>query len=71
MDDDSSFEDFSDTLFGTPVEDEIPKKDVKKEENPFEILSMERILEDVYSKVQDVKSYTAVSIVAICLKTFF
>lgn len=64
MDDDSSFEDFSESLSVNSIEDEVPKKDVKKEDNPFEILSMERILEDVYSKVADVRSFTEVSIVA-------
>lgn len=68
MEDESSFEDFSDATFFIPIEDEIPKKEIKKEENPFEILSMESILEDVIDMVQKVQSFLNVSFIHIlCL----
>lgn len=62
MDDDSSFEeDFSEnTLFCTNEEVELPKKAIKKDENQYEILSIENIAQDVYDIIYKVQAFLAV-----------
>lgn len=61
MTDDSSFdEDFAENTFCT-TEDEAPKKETKKEENHFEILSIENIAQEVYDIIYKVQAFLAVS----------
>lgn len=60
MGDDPSFEDFSEVVFPTP-DVELPKRETKKEENPFEILSLDNIIQHVFEKVLDVQSFLNVS----------
>lgn len=66
MDDgDSSYEeDFSEVtqMFSTDVE--LPKEETKKEESPFEIVSMENIVQEVFDIVMRVQSF-------INVRTFF
>lgn len=63
MADDSSFEeDFSETtLFCTNEEIDLPKKTIKKDENQYEILSIENIAQDVYDIIYKVQAFLAVS----------
>lgn len=62
MGDYSSYEeDFTEITLSNSTEDESPKKDVKKDDNPFEILSMENILQDVSEIVAKVQSFLEVS----------
>lgn len=62
MTDDSSFdEDFAETTLFCTTEDEAPKKETKKEENHFEILSIENIAQEVYDIIYKVQAFLAVS----------
>lgn len=64
MGDDSSYEeDFSGeiTMFSTQ-DIELPKKETKKEESAFEILSIENIVQDVFEMVYKVQSFLAVRV---------
>lgn len=65
MEDDSSFEeDFTDTFENSDeVEPSPPKKAVKKDDNSFEILSIEHILEEAFEKVNEVRSFLQVRII--------
>lgn len=66
MDDDSSFEeDFSEITFLTTTEEESTppqKKDTNKDNNSFEILSTEHILQEVFRMVLEVRSFLGVNI---------
>lgn len=53
-------DDFSETTFYTP-EIEVPANVTKKEESPFEILPLDRIIIDLYKKVEQAQSFLAVS----------
>lgn len=61
MGDDSSYEeDFSSELTMFSPDIDLPKKETKKEENVFQILSMENIVQDVFEMVMKVQSFLAV-----------
>lgn len=56
-DGDSSYEeDFSEVTQMFPTHVELPKEETKKEENPFEIISMENIAQEVYDIIMKVQS---------------
>lgn len=62
MDDESSCEeDFSESLMFAEVEP-TPKKIMKKDVNAFEILSIEKLVENIFEMVATVQSCIAVSV---------
>lgn len=62
MGDDSSYdEDFSENTFAIN-EIELPKNETKKPESSFEILSMDKIVQDVFDIVMNVQTFLAVRI---------
>lgn len=74
MDDDSSFEDditpFDDTA-ALNNEEEQPKPVVKKKfDSPFEILTMEKMLQTVEDQVQNVRSFTEVRPIFLSLNSY-
>lgn len=63
MGDELSYEeDFSEMIMFPSQEIELPKKKTKEEESPFEILSMDKIVHDVFDMISKVKSFLEVNI---------
>lgn len=63
MDSDLSCEeDFSESPMFTEDEPKVPKPIKPKQNNAFEILSMEKIVENVYDMVSKVQNFLSVSI---------
>lgn len=62
-DDPSYVEDFSEIVLFPSQDVELPKREKKKEQNAYEIHSVESILSDVFEKVFNVKTI-------LCVRTY-